>query len=1311
MGRGLTEITLADLHSVIGRYSNVIWMNDPDDTDLMKTIIGQPRTVVINLAQLLNLSSGDIQGDAIAIDELEATEIADGAVRGRELAETPSLFQTATEVIHNHDTGTGAVLIAANNSGEGDRLVLCQVEVTETFVATAYDVDVGSGASLNGMFDDMFKGLGTLQINETLVGSYLLPEGEDLVFTETVAFSGDTQGQFTFRFITVSPAAGSIPGALLADDAIGVFEDITATNVAWNTGSPAELLASHATDDRLCLIMGIATVTAAGTPDFDVGSEVTAINAAFDQLSAGTWVKGERWIGACMLPAGEKLQVTITGAPSAGAVDFYVIPITVVGSGTTNLFVGGTDFVQAFDTGAGTILAANAAGEGDRLVVVQAEVTTAWAGTDFELNIGSTTTPAGLFADIFGGGSSLPVGRSVIGTYLLPEGEPLAVVETLMTMTAGVITFRILHSQALAGSIPGALLADEGVNFPDGITPEAADYTDATVELLASSGTLDRVVLVTAIVTETALAAGIPQFDVGAGAGVEVFSDIAAGSFVIGERYFGSMVLPSGSALNCTVTPGAASAGEIDFYVQVLAPTVQTAQIIDAAVTTAKINDAAVTGVKLAAVGSLFDGDTGAAITVVVRDYGDGDTHTLLAANAATAGDRLLLVQAHVTEVFALTSYEWDVGSTAASNGLFDDLFAGDPTIGLRESEMSAYILPAGEALVLDEVGAQVDGGAPTGKVTFRILDLGAITTARIAAGTLSANVAGRAIMAAGLFDAATALDKIAAAALVGSLLDNEAVGHFQDSGVMAAASTIGFGGGAAQDLLAADADNDRLCIVMGIATIASQAGVNDWDVGSETTDNDALFDNIAAGTWVAGDRWVGACMLPATEKLQVFLTTAGNAGSIDFYVIPLTLSVQTDQIADAAITGIKLAATPNLFQDPATEVTHDHDQALGSATLLAANVAGEGARLVVVQCEVTEAFAGVTDMDIDVGSATTPGGVFHDIFGGALNVALGETLVGVYLLPELEALVTTENAMANDTNGQFTFRTYVATPVAGSIPGALLANDAVYFPYGVAAQPVVHDGGNVALLALDATIDRIVLVTAIITETGDGTVDIDVGAGAGTEVFSDLALGNFVAGERYFGAMVLAAGDALNATIVTAGGAGEIDFYVTALTPLVAAANIDANAVTPDKVLDIAAESATAGVGIKMAMAEYTFANLAADAGMFGATSIPSGALVIGGYLEVVTALGETNGGGEVDVGLDLEGANDLLADTAWNGAPWSAPGFYDILPDMGGAGNILTTAPHDITISIVLNGATDIASGVIRVVLYYIEPKTGAV
>lgn len=78
MGTGASELTLDQLAD-LGTYNNVIFFNDPSDTDLIKTIAGSPRTILINLGQFLNIGAGEVQGDAIA-DELTASQIGDGAL-------------------------------------------------------------------------------------------------------------------------------------------------------------------------------------------------------------------------------------------------------------------------------------------------------------------------------------------------------------------------------------------------------------------------------------------------------------------------------------------------------------------------------------------------------------------------------------------------------------------------------------------------------------------------------------------------------------------------------------------------------------------------------------------------------------------------------------------------------------------------------------------------------------------------------------------------------------------------------------------------------------------------------------------------------------------------------------------------------------------------------------------------------------------------------------------------------------------------------------------------------------------------------
>ncbi len=590
MGIGATELTLDQLAAY--KYSNVNFVNVPGG-DLLYTVVGHPNTVIINLGELLNIASGEVQGDAIAIDELEASQIADGAITGSELAETPSLFHTPTAtVIHDHnDDAAGAELLAANAAGEGDRLVLVQCTVTEAFVTTSWGINVGSASAAGGLFTDIFDGVAALAIDETVVGAYLLPEAEALVTAE-VDMTGDTAGILSFAVIVLTPAAGSIPGALLANDAVGLFSDATPVAVDHGAGGPVELLALDAVNTRLCLIMGIATESAAGAPEVDVGSELTATDAAFNDISGGTWVLGERWVGACMLPAGESLDATINAAGTAGAISFYVIPLTVVAGGAaglSDLFVGGTEIEQDHTTGAGNLLAANAAGGGDRLLVVQAEVTEAWAGTSWEIDVGSAASSDGLFNDIFAGAVPLAVGASVIGSYLLPEGEALALVETDMTaITAGKIMFRILVNTPAAGSIPGNILDNDAVNFPDEITPTNVAFDGGgTQVLLALDATQDRIVLVTAIVTVSA-EAGVCDWDVGGVGGNEVFNDLNAGAWVAGDRYVGSMLLLQDEALNCTLQV-AGAAGAIDFYVQEIGIGVRTASIYDDAITDAKI--------------------------------------------------------------------------------------------------------------------------------------------------------------------------------------------------------------------------------------------------------------------------------------------------------------------------------------------------------------------------------------------------------------------------------------------------------------------------------------------------------------------------------------------------------------------------------------------------------------------------------------------------------------------------------------------------------------------------------------------------
>lgn len=87
----------------------------------------------------------------------------------------------------------------------------------------------------------------------------------------------------------------------------------------------------------------------------------------------------------------------------------------------------------------------------------------------------------------------------------------------------------------------------------------------------------------------------------------------------------------------------------------------------------------------------------------------------------------------------------------------------------------------------------------------------------------------------------------------------------------------------------------------------------------------------------------------------------------------------------------------------------------------------------------------------------------------------------------------------------------------------------------------------------------------------------------------------------------------------------------------------------------------------------EYDFAT---DGGAVGditlGGSVPSGAVILGGYLRVVTA---PTSGGAATVAVKLEGAGDIVAAAAISGAPWSTTGYKDIIPDSTGSTAVRTT------------------------------------
>jgi len=136
------------------------------------------------------------------------------------------------------------------------------------------------------------------------------------------------------------------------------------------------------------------------------------------------------------------------------------------------------------------------------------------------------------------------------------------------------------------------------------------------------------------------------------------------------------------------------------------------------------------------------------------------------------------------------------------------------------------------------------------------------------------------------------------------------------------------------------------------------------------------------------------------------------------------------------------------------------------------------------------------------------------------------------------------------------------------AVTGVKVTDQAVGLFEDTALTNVAFGGGTpIELLALDATVDRIVLVRAVATVAAVGGCDWDVGSLSDADgCFEFIGAGTFGIGDKFVGFYALPAGEALQCVLNVAGTAGAIDFYVTVVTPLVQTAQIADAAVTPVK-------------------------------------------------------------------------------------------------------------------------------------------------
>ncbi len=137
---------------------------------------------------------------------------------------------------------------------------------------------------------------------------------------------------------------------------------------------------------------------------------------------------------------------------------------------------------------------------------------------------------------------------------------------------------------------------------------------------------------------------------------------------------------------------------------------------------------------------------------------------------------------------------------------------------------------------------------------------------------------------------------------------------------------------------------------------------------------------------------------------------------------------------------------------------------------------------------------------------------------------------------------------------------------------------------------------------------------------------------------------------------------------------------------------------------VDVQPNAANVGLGfLRVAKAQYDFAT---HGGAISAISLgvqlPAKAVVVGGFVEVLTTL--TSATDAATVALSVEGANDIVSAIAISngGNPWDA-GNHAIVPKANTpeSTSVKTTAARNITATIAIEAVT---AGKFNVWLYYV-------
>ncbi len=411
------------------------------------------------------------------------------------------------------------------------------------------------------------------------------------------------------------------------------------------------------------------------------------------------------------------------------------------------------------------------------------------------------------------------------------------------------------------------------------------------------------------------------------------------------------------------------------------------------------------------------------------------------------------------------------------------------------------------------------------------------------------------AVTSAKIVDGGVATADLANDAVTGRKIVTGAIGEYESAAV-----TVTHGGGTPQEILAADANNDRVVAVLVVGAIAA-TGDPDVNIGTEN-DLSSVVDDFKAGAWAVGDRHYALIPVPAGENIRATVA-AGSAGTLDVYTAVTIHQVSTANLRNDAVTGRKIINQAiGAYEAAAVTVTHDGGT---PQEILAADASNDRIALVWV----VGAIAATGAPDVNIGTENDLSSVVDDYLAGAW--AVGDRHLAIIPVPANENIRAT---VAAGTTGTLDVFVSVVIP---QISAANLRTDAVtgvkipnlsLGTYKASAVVLDHnDGSPKELLAADANNDRIVAMWLVATQAAGGAPDIDIGsAGSTASAFEDIGGGTWVIGDRYFALIPVEAAGNVRATIAAAGSAGTFDVFISTVTLAVSKANIGADSIDETK-------------------------------------------------------------------------------------------------------------------------------------------------